>query len=116
MLVVPASHTGIILQRGQSLPQTFGARAPQVRPAGHAPQSSVAPQPLLILSQYWPLGGLHVYTWHAPLSGDAPHTFFTPAPPHVQPGLLQLLPQSMPAPQLSPTVPQYSPVGCLQDV
>jgi hypothetical protein len=99
MLVVPPSHFGICLQSGQSTPQTLGARAPQIWPVGHVPQLSVAPQPLLMSPQYWPFGGLHVYTFlQAPPSVLAPQTLFTPAPPHVQPGSTQFIPQSMPPP------------------
>jgi hypothetical protein len=40
-----------------------------------------------------------VYTFlQAPPSVLAPQTLFTPAPPHVQPGSTQFIPQSMPPP------------------
>src|SRR5215470_5555316 len=78
----PPGHVGICAQSGHGTPHTPLPRAPQICPAGHAPQRSVPPHPSPMSPQYNPLPvgpvGLQTLASHAPESVFAPHRLGVP--------------------------------------
>src|SRR5262249_55665682 len=85
---------------------------PQSCPAGQLPQSTLPPQPLPTVPQYWPVACVQTVGVQTPESSDAPHTFEMPPAPHVH-GEAQA-PQSRKRPQPSPLAPQSGPPTCAQ--